>query len=346
MFATGSRRCILAVLLTCILSGAALAQKPAPDSRTQDSRIYVMKLAAATVNDGQHEWMRRFAAAIETRSGGRIKAEIYPAGQLGSIPRMIESTQLGSIQIFMTAAEFFAGLDPRFELLTAGGVIESEQHAVRVAADPAFSKAFLAIGANRGLIGVDLFIAGPAAFATRKPFRTLADLKGAKIRILASPLQIEQVARLGATGVPMSLGDVLPALQQGTIDGSLAHPGIFTTLRYYDVTRYMNETAHAFTFSFVAMSKRWFDALPADLQPIVLATATEAGTGVNQWQIDFLTRQHRVWIENGGELDTLPPAEHADMMVKMTGATDDIVKTKPELRPMWELLRAAAKRNM
>jgi TRAP-type C4-dicarboxylate transport system substrate-binding protein len=290
--------------------------------------------------------MRRFAAAIETRSGGRIKAEIYPAGQLGSIPRMIESTQLGSIQIFMTAAEFFAGLDPRFELLTAGGVIESEQHAVRVAADPAFSKAFLAIGANRGLIGVDLFIAGPAAFATRKPFRTLADLKGAKIRILASPLQIEQVARLGATGVPMSLGDVLPALQQGTIDGSLAHPGIFTTLRYYDVTRYMNETAHAFTFSFVAMSKRWFDALPADLQPIVLATATEAGTGVNQWQIDFLTRQHRVWIENGGELDTLPPAEHADMMVKMTGATDDIVKTKPELRPMWELLRAAAKRNM
>jgi TRAP-type transport system periplasmic protein len=322
-------------------SGAALAQRPMPDSRT-----YVMKLAAATVNDGQHEWMRRFAAAIETRSGGRIKAEIYPAGQLGSIPRMIESTQLGSIQIFMAAAEFFTGLDPRFELLTAGGVIESEQHAVRVAADPEFSRAFLAIGANRGLIGVDLFIAGPAAFATRKPFRTLAGLKGMKVRILASPLQIEQVARLGATGVPMSLGDVLPALQQGAIDGSLAHPGIFTTLRYYDVTRYMNETAHAFTFSFVAMSRRWFDTLPADLQPIVLAAAKEAGTGVNQWQIDFLARQRSVGIENGGELDTLPPAERADMMVKVTSAADDIIKTKPDLRPIWELLRATAKRNM
>jgi TRAP-type transport system periplasmic protein len=341
MFAARPWRCALALLLACISSGIALAEK-----LTSDRHAYVMKLAAATVNDGQHEWMRRFATAIEARSRGRIKAEIYPAGQLGSIPRMIESTQLGSIQIFMSPPEFFVGVDPRFELLSAGGLIESEQHAVRVAADPEFSKSFLAIGANRGLIGVDLFIAGPAAFATRKPFRRLADLNGMKIRILASPFQTEQMARLGATGVPMSLGDVLPALQQGTIDGSLAHPGIFTTFRYFDVTKYMNETAHSFAFSFVAMSKRWFDTLPADLQPMVLATAREAGTGVNQWQVDFLARQRSVWIENGGELDTLPPEERADMMVKVTTVANDIVKTKPELRPIWELLRAAAKRNI
>jgi TRAP-type C4-dicarboxylate transport system substrate-binding protein len=108
----------------------------------------------------------------------------------------------------------------------------------------------------------------------------------------------------------------------------------------------MNETAHAFTFSFVAMSKRWFDALPDDLKPVVLAAAREAGTGVNQWQIDFLAQQRTVWIENGGEIDTLPPAERADMMVKVTRVADDIVRTKPELRPIWELLRAAAKRTM
>ncbi len=341
MFTERPWRCILSLFLACILSDAALAENPAPDGRT-----YVMKLAAATVNDGQHEWMRRFAAAIETQSGGRIKAEIYPAGQLGSIPRMIESTQLGSIQMFMAPPEFFVGLDPRFELLSAGGMIENEHHAVSIVADPEFSRAFLAIGANKGLIGVDLFIAGPAAFATRRPFRTLADLKGMKIRILASPFQTEQMARLGATGVPMSLGDVLPALQQGTIDGSLSHPGIFTMFRYYDITKYMNETAHSFAFSFVAMSKRWFDMLPADLQPVVLATAREAGRGVNQWQIDFLAQQRRVWVENGGELDTLSPADRADMMVKVTSVADEIVNSKPELRPIWELLRAAAQRNM
>ena len=72
MFAARLWRCALTLLLACILSGAALAENP-----TLVGRIYVTKLAAATINDGQHEWMRRFAAAIETRSGGRIKAEIY-----------------------------------------------------------------------------------------------------------------------------------------------------------------------------------------------------------------------------------------------------------------------------
>src|SRR5262252_8407549 len=117
----------------------------------------VMKLATATLNDGQHEWMKRFAAAIEAKSGGRIKAELYPASQLGSIPRMIEGTQLGSIQIFLAPPEFFVGVDQRFELMTAAGLMGSDEQAIKTLSDPEFSKAFLAIGINKGLIGVSLF---------------------------------------------------------------------------------------------------------------------------------------------------------------------------------------------
>jgi len=65
----------------------------------------------------------------------------------------------------------------------------------------------------------------------RAPFRTLADLRGKKIRVLASPFQTEQIARLGATGIPLNLSDVLPALQQGTIDGTFSAIPVFTTLR-------------------------------------------------------------------------------------------------------------------
>jgi len=54
--------------------------------------------------------------------------------------------------------------------------MQSEQHAVETAADPEFARAFLAIGANKGLVGVGLFIGGPAAVATRAPFCTLTDL--------------------------------------------------------------------------------------------------------------------------------------------------------------------------
>ena len=74
---------------------AALALPPA--ACAQAASGLVMKLSTATVNDHQHEWMKRFAAAVEKDSGGRIKSEIYPASQLGSIPRQIEGTQFGSI---------------------------------------------------------------------------------------------------------------------------------------------------------------------------------------------------------------------------------------------------------
>ena len=112
MTATKRRLISFALLLPFLLCGVAAAQNAASTGKT-----FVMKLATPTLNDGQHEWMRRYAAAIETKSGGRIKAELYPASQLGSIPRMIEGTQLGSIQIFLAPPEFFVGVDPRFELL-------------------------------------------------------------------------------------------------------------------------------------------------------------------------------------------------------------------------------------
>ena len=198
---------------------------PAP---AQDSKTMVMKLATATLNDAQHEWMKRFAAKIERNSGGRIKAEVYPASQLGAIPRQIEGTQLGSIQAWIGPPEFLVGLDQRFELLSVPGVFQNDQQALKILADPEFSKAFLSLGRQQGAYrrepvhdrsdGVRVADADPHA----------RRLKGKKIRVLASPFQTEQIARLGGTGVPLTLGDVLPALQQGTLDGAMGALPVFS----------------------------------------------------------------------------------------------------------------------
>src|SRR5829696_3498514 len=73
----------------------------------------VMKLGTATINDAQHEWMKRFAAIVDQEAKGRIKVEIYPTSQLGTSPRMIEQTQLNSIQGVVGPPEFMTGVDPR-----------------------------------------------------------------------------------------------------------------------------------------------------------------------------------------------------------------------------------------
>src|SRR5262249_14028852 len=149
-------------------------------------------------------------------------------------------------------------------------------HALKTISDPEFAKAFLAVGAGKGLIGASMFVYGPTAVATRTPVRSAADFKGKKIRVLASPFQTDQMARLGATGIPLTLADVLPPLQQGTIDGSFAAVPIFTTLQYQEAAKYATKTRQSYIFSTAMMSKRWFDGLPSDLQAQVMAAAKQA----------------------------------------------------------------------
>src|ERR1041384_1984492 len=81
----------------------------------------VMKLANATINDVQHEWQKLFAADLHKRVGDKVKTEIYPASQLGAIPRMVDGVLLGTIESFITPTSFLVPTDPRFQ-------IRSEEH--------------------------------------------------------------------------------------------------------------------------------------------------------------------------------------------------------------------------
>ena len=110
-----------------LTAGAAQAQ----------DKTYVMKVTTPTINDGPHLLAKNFAAAVERDSGGRIKAEVYPASQLGSIPRQIEGVQFGAIQAAVIPPEFFVGVDERFEVMAAPGLVNSVEHGQRLAADPA-----------------------------------------------------------------------------------------------------------------------------------------------------------------------------------------------------------------
>src|SRR5271166_4301458 len=179
-------------------------------AQAQD-KIYVMKVTLPTLGDPSYQFAKNYAAALERDSGGRIKPAIYPASQLGSIPRQIEGTQFGAIQCAVIPPEFFVGVDERFELMAAPGLVDSMQHAQHLAADAQVRKLMLGLGADKGLHGVGLFMNSPSSLIAKAPIRRLANFKGKKIRVFASQFQTVAFERLGATPVAMTLGDVLPA---------------------------------------------------------------------------------------------------------------------------------------
>ncbi len=162
-------------------------------------QTYLMKISTPTIHDIPDTWADNFAAAVAKDSGGRIKAKVYPASQLGSIPRQIEATQFGSIQMELAPPEFMVGLDPRFQVMAAPGLVELQAHGKRIAAEPAVQKLMLGLGGDKGLHGLALFMAEPSVIISRMPLRHLADFKGKKIRIFASSFQSVAFERLGIT---------------------------------------------------------------------------------------------------------------------------------------------------
>src|ERR1700729_974215 len=148
-------------------------------ARAQD-KTYVMKITTPTLNDAPHQLSKNFGAAVERLSGGRIKAEVYPASQLGSIPRQIEGVQFGAIQAAVIPPEFFVGIDERFEVMAAPGLVESLDHGQRLARDPQVLKLMLGLGADKGLHGAGMFEAQPDSIVFRSPVRRLSDFQGKK----------------------------------------------------------------------------------------------------------------------------------------------------------------------
>ena len=310
-----------------------------------EDKTYVMKITLPTINEAQHQLAKNFAVAVERDSGGRIKGEIYPASQLGSIPRQIEGLQFGAIQGGIIPPEFFVGVDERFEVMTAPGLVDSMAHGLRLSADPQVLKLMLGLGADKGLHGVGMFVTQPSSVVSRTPIRHLDDFKGKKLRVFASQFQSEALARLGATPVAMTLGDVLPALQQGAIDGALAGMTVYTNFHYQDAAKYVTETGQPTVFIIVEISKKWYDSLPADLQQIVDRDGTAESLKIAPRATEIYEGARKGWTSAGGELISLPQSEQASMMATLASVGEDVAKAKPAVRKAYQAVIAGAQRT-
>jgi TRAP-type C4-dicarboxylate transport system substrate-binding protein len=328
------------------LVGATLLSLTMPPSAAlAQGKTYVMKISLPTLGDPSFVYAHNYAAAIEKDSGGRIKPQIFPASQLGSIPRQIEGTQFGSIQCVIIPPEFFVGVDQRFELLSAPGLVDSMAHGQRLAADPQLLKLMLGLGANKGLHGVALFMNSPSSVISKTPIRHLADFKGKKIRVLASPFQEQPLAALGATPVAMTLADVVPALQQGTIDASVGGIVVFTPMHFHDAAHYVTETGQPAIFAIAEVNKKWYESLPPDLQKIVDDDASAQAKAIIPVANAIVEKDRKGWRAQGGELIKLPADEQAKMMKMFSSVVAEVASKKPDLAAAYKIVRGAADRT-
>jgi TRAP-type C4-dicarboxylate transport system substrate-binding protein len=327
-------RALVATL--ALAAGVALATGPA---HAQD---FTMKFATLTINDVQHEFIKMYKAELEKATNNRIKVEIYPAGQLGAAPRQAEGLRLGTIEAASGPAELFVGADPRFQGLAMAGLFKDLAHVRRAILVPQLRQAVSDVAASRGLVLLGMMVYDTQSFVFKAPVTKLADFSGKRIRVLASPGEQAQVVALGGAAVPMSLGEVLPALQQGTIDGVNSGIPVFVAFRYYDAATNLLDTHLWAIVTINLVSKVWYDKLPADLKKAVTDASNKVEPEAHKWVEGRLVEDTNTWKARGGKITTLSPAEQQEAEKRVSTAIEPVLEKSAPLKEFYNKVKAAA----
>jgi TRAP-type C4-dicarboxylate transport system substrate-binding protein len=325
-------------LIVTIFLAAAFAFAAAP-ARAQD---FVLKFGTPTINDIQHEYIKVFKTELEKATNGKIKVEIYPASQLGAFNRMLEGLRLGTVEGLIAPAEFYAGADSRYQGLAMTGLFNDLNHARRVLDLPEARQTIYAIGGGRGFVTVGLMPYDLQMINSKVPMTKLADFSGKRIRVLASDAEQAEVKALGASTIPITLPETLPALQQGTIDGVTAVIGVFNAFRYYDTAPYLLDTRLWALISVAQISKVWLDKLPPDLQKAVRETGAKIESDMHKWQVARIQLDRENWIKNGGKIAVLTPAEQAEAQKRVDASIQPLLAKDAGLKAFYDKIKSLA----
>jgi C4-dicarboxylate-binding protein DctP len=318
-----------------ILAGAAVAATLATPAAAQ----HTMRIGMVTINDAQHTFTQRYAEELMKRTNNAIKVEVFTAGQLGSIPRQIENLKIGAQAGFVSPGGFFSGVDRGFEVGDAPGIFKSFWHAQNAVTDPEFRDKYTMLGEKQGSIGVAIFNYGPTSIASHTPIRKLDDMKGLKVRVLATKMESKLAGVLGMTGVPMPYTEVLPALQQRALDGCRSSIAVMGASKFFTTTKYVTQEESGMIISGVWISKPWLSRLPKDLQDHVMQTGRDLETWGGQNAQTFDRNAVQLWKDNGAEVIKLSDADQAELNRRLAPLGDEFLGEDPATKDLYAVLK-------
>ena len=259
---------------------AAAAASLAPLSRASAQTKAVFKASdvqpagyptvAATENLG-----KKLGAA----TNGRMSVQMYPSALLGGEKETIEQTQIGAIQLLRVSAGALGPIVDDINVVNMPFLFKNTAHAEKMMDGPIGQELLDRITANAtaGLVGLCWMDSGARSiYNTKKPIKSIDDLKGLKIRVIGNPIFIDMMNALGGNGVAMGYDQVFSALQTGVIDGAENNPPSYVFSNHYTAAKYYSLTEHLIIPELLLFSRRAWGSLSPDDQNLIKKFAREA----------------------------------------------------------------------
>jgi tripartite ATP-independent transporter DctP family solute receptor len=224
-----------------VLSAAALWVAVATPSAAQQ---VTLKLAGIQPLDHPSTFAEKFfAEQVGTLTNGTVKVETYANTQLGDAVANVQSIRNGTIGFSVVSASNLNQVVPQMDMFSLPFLFKNEAHFWWFLAQPQAEELVRTLE-EKGIKKIAYIDSGSRNFFTQKPIKSPADLKGQKIRVMASPVMVRTMEAMGATGVPVAWSELYTALQTGVVDGGENnHPSVVAK-KFYEVSKYYTLDEH------------------------------------------------------------------------------------------------------
>ena len=263
-----------------------------------------------------HKWVTAWAEKIEKGSGGRLKFEIYPNGQLVGPPnRQLDAARNGIVDIAWVLHGVTPGRYPMTELANLPFTFPSKGVDLPEMAKRLTELAPKYLAAEHtGLHILFLNQAPPVLLFSKEPVKTLADYKGKKIRY-ASITNKQMLEALSAAPMLIPPSDAQDSLSKGIVDGAMFPHEAGLAYDLATAAKYASEPPVASATFAMVMNPAKYNSLPPDLKALI-----DKETGVNgamsmaaAYAAQEKIARELLTTKRGLQILTLPPADVAKM---------------------------------
>ncbi len=316
-----TRRAAVASVATAV--AAVVALLPFAAAQAQDSKPRSFKLALQ--NPKGHPLAtgaEKFAELVGTKSGGRIKVNIFPGGTLGGDAPNVSALQGGTIEFVLLNSGILASQVKPFEIYDFPFMFANAKEADAVVDGP-FGQKLHASLADKGIVGLAYFELGFRNLTnSKKAINTVEDIAGLKLRVIPNAINVDWVKAVGANPTPMAFPEVYAGLEQKAIDGQENPLSVILANKFFEVQKNLALTNHQYNPQSLIFSKKVWDTLGADEKKILQDAATEAARFQRQVNRDKAAGDLAELKKAGMQVTEFSAAEQAKLRDKLKPVID------------------------
>ena len=285
----------------------------------------------------------KFAELVGTRSGGKLKVNVFPGGALGGDAANVSALQGGTLEIVILNSGILASQVKDFVVYDFPFMFANAKEVDAVVNGP-FGHKLHAKLQDKGIMGLAYWELGFRQITNAKrAINKVEDLAGLKLRVIPNPINIDWVKALGANPTPLAFPELYAALEQKAVDGQENPASVILANKFAEVQKYLTLTNHQYNPQSMIFSKKIWDGLNDAERKIIADAATEAAQFERQLARSSAQGDVDALRKAGMEVGELPAAEMAKFRDRMKPVIDKhgaaIADTVKELQAELDKLR-------